>query len=389
MNIIHIFLQLGLAAFVLQVDSLQGLLKTVVSVWPPGSKVYLGESVLLKCTVESNSTAEWSFEWDKPKTVLTLNPRHLVSNDSYFITAVTREDAGSYRCKAGQTSSQPVELNVSELTPPSLILTPSMRYIFSGERFSMRCPSSQMNAKGWKLRHYSPDCTRRRKAVQGDQCSPLECAVVTNRTDACVFNATIENSGLYWCEGPEGRSNSVRILASYDNIIMKTPAVPVFEGDNVILYCQYKTTGYNDTTFFKNGAVVSVMPSSPNSEINMTIENVTKKDEGSYKCASLALKMESTESWLSVRPKSDTRGYWKWIILSVGLVFLFLIPLSVWLFYRHRYQMLGTWKRWPFSKEDVPAVPVPATKQDVTEVQWDLSWMEMSNLLDKQIYPGT
>lgn len=81
--------------------------------WPPGSKVYLGESVLLKCTVESNSTAQWGFEWDKPKTVLTLNPRHVVSNDSYFITAVTREDAGSYRCKAGQISSQPVELIVS------------------------------------------------------------------------------------------------------------------------------------------------------------------------------------------------------------------------------------------------------------------------------------
>uniref|UniRef100_A0A3P9DJF5 Ig-like domain-containing protein n=1 Tax=Maylandia zebra TaxID=106582 RepID=A0A3P9DJF5_9CICH len=77
-----------------------GLLKTVVSVWPPGSKVYLGESVLLKCAVESNSTAQWGFE-------------HVVSNDSYFITAVTREDAGSYRCKAGQTSSQPVELIVS------------------------------------------------------------------------------------------------------------------------------------------------------------------------------------------------------------------------------------------------------------------------------------
>lgn len=93
-----------------------------------------------------------------------------------------------------------------------------------------------------------------------------------------------------------------------ENIIMKTPAFPVFEGDKVILYCQYKTTNYNDTTFFKNGAVVSVMPSSPNNEINMTIENVTKKDEGSYKCASPALKMESTESWLSVRPKSDTPG---------------------------------------------------------------------------------
>lgn len=69
--------------------------------------------MLLKCAVESNSTAQWGFEWDKPKTVLTLNPRHVVSNDSYFITAVTREDVGSYRCKAGQTSSQPVELIVS------------------------------------------------------------------------------------------------------------------------------------------------------------------------------------------------------------------------------------------------------------------------------------
>lgn len=107
-----------------------------------------------------------------------------------------------------------LRLSTPELTPPSLILAPSTRYIFSGERFSMRCPSSQTNAKGWKLRHYSPDCTQRRKAVQGDQCSPLECAVITNRTDACVFNATIGNSGLYWCEGPEGRSNSVRISAS-------------------------------------------------------------------------------------------------------------------------------------------------------------------------------
>uniref|UniRef100_A0A3B4FRK4 Ig-like domain-containing protein n=1 Tax=Pundamilia nyererei TaxID=303518 RepID=A0A3B4FRK4_9CICH len=88
----------------------QMLSSHISTIW---SKVYLGESVLLKCTVESNSTAQWGFEWDKPKTVLTLNPRHVVSNDSYFITAVTREDAGSYRCKAGQTSSQPVELIVS------------------------------------------------------------------------------------------------------------------------------------------------------------------------------------------------------------------------------------------------------------------------------------
>lgn len=51
--------------------------------------------------------------------------------------------------------------------------------------------------------------------------------------------------------------------------------------------------------------------------------------------------------------------------------------------------MFCTQSCWPVSKEDLPAVELPVTKQDVTEVQWDLSWMEMSNLLDKQLYPGT
>lgn len=34
----------------------------------------------------------------------------------------------------------------------------------------------------------------------------------------------------------------------------------------------------------------------------MTIENVTREDEGLYKCASKDRTMESPESWLSVRP---------------------------------------------------------------------------------------
>ncbi len=61
-----------------------------------------------------------------------------------------------------------------------------------------------------------------------------------------------------------------------------------------------------------------------------------------------------------------------------------LINVFVW-----RYQTFCTRSRWSVSKEDLPAVELPATKQDMTEVQWDMSWMEMSNLLDKQLYPDT
>uniref|UniRef100_A0A667ZVL9 Ig-like domain-containing protein n=1 Tax=Myripristis murdjan TaxID=586833 RepID=A0A667ZVL9_9TELE len=69
-----------------------------VSVWPPGSNIYPGECMLLRCSVVSGSRSVWTYQWfrNKPHMALTPNPRHLASHDSYSITGVTREDGGSY-----------------------------------------------------------------------------------------------------------------------------------------------------------------------------------------------------------------------------------------------------------------------------------------------------
>uniref|UniRef100_A0AAQ5Y1T7 Ig-like domain-containing protein n=1 Tax=Amphiprion ocellaris TaxID=80972 RepID=A0AAQ5Y1T7_AMPOC len=288
-----------------------------------------------------------------------------------------------------------------DLPPPSLTLTPSTRQIFRGEHFTLQCPSSQTNPTGWKLRRFPPGPTMRTRVFQSDQCSPLGGAVIANKPDSCVFTAATGNNGLYWCEDSKGRSSAVNITVSYGNIIVKTPAFPVFEGDNVVLYCQFWTGNHNKATFFKNGAEISFSSSSGSGRvIKMTIENVTLEDEGSYKCASRDRKMESPESWLTVRADrgnftsadgaaASSGGSWIWILVSCVVLLLILIPLSVWLVCHYRRQMFSTQSCWPLSKENIPAVPLPATKQDVTEVQWDLSWMEMSNLLDKQLYPGT
>lgn len=82
-------------------------MRVSVSLWPPGPNIYVGECVLLQCTVdtnsmESNSSFMWSYRWfrHKPHATLTPNPRHLVSGDSYSITAVTKEDTGRYWCLA-------------------------------------------------------------------------------------------------------------------------------------------------------------------------------------------------------------------------------------------------------------------------------------------------
>ncbi|KAM8874728.1 Fc receptor-like protein 2 isoform 1-T1 [Spinachia spinachia] len=193
-----------LGAFVPQVAPTKGTLK--VSVWPPGSEVFLGESVLLLCTVESGSGFQWSFSWSEP--AATTDPRHRVSGDSYTIAAVTREDAGRYRCRAegrrsGASSVEllgpPAVLSVSGRPPPSL-LTPSSRQLFRGEVFTVRCPP------GWRPKTKRSN-EEEGRVVAADQGSPPGGVVAAD--DPAKWAMTAVGGGLYWCEGAGGRSDVV------------------------------------------------------------------------------------------------------------------------------------------------------------------------------------
>lgn len=405
MNSILVTSLLGVAALVRQAVTSQETLKVSVSVWPPGPTLYLGECALLLCAVESNSSVMWSYRWFRHKAHLgpAPNTRHLASGDSYSIAAVSEDDAGSYWCQAERRESnsssvvllsRPAELTVSELPLHSPSLTPSSKQFFGGERFTVRCPPSQTNSSGWALMHFSAS-QKVRKRVQND----TNWCTGARKPDTCALTAARGNSGMYWCEDAKSRSNAVDITVSYGSIILRTPASPVVEGDSVVLCCRDKTGKLRNMRFFKNGAEILTYNCTYSGQaIMMTIENVTREDEGFYKCASPDRKMESPESWLSVRPDwgpsedgraSSAGASWKWAIVSCTLVLLLLIPLAVWLACRHRYPTLFTCRCWPFGKENPPAVGLPATKQDATEVQWDLSWMEMSNLLDKPLCSGT
>ncbi|KAM4575656.1 uncharacterized protein V3H82_010146 [Fundulus diaphanus] len=173
----------------------------------------------------------------------------------------------------------------------------------------------------------------------------------------------------------------------------------IYLNESVLLQCRIKknfTYGwfYQWNSSKPHHASVS-NPRHMVSDENYTITAVTMEDADRYCCKAqhngsdtpmVGCITLNVSEWSSVNIKvSDA---WKWIVASCCVVFLFLVPL-IWLIYRYRYRMFYTQSCWPLSKENVPAGPLPATKQDVTEVQWDLSWMEMSNLLDKQLYPGT
>lgn len=95
-----------------------------MSVWPSGPTLHLGESALLLCAVESNSSVMWSYRWFRHRAHLAPAPntRHLMSGDSYSIATVSEDDAGSYWCQAQWRGingssvvliSPPTELTVS------------------------------------------------------------------------------------------------------------------------------------------------------------------------------------------------------------------------------------------------------------------------------------
>ncbi|RVE73802.1 hypothetical protein OJAV_G00034840 [Oryzias javanicus] len=375
---------LGVAASILQVFSLEDPSVPIVSVWPPGSEIYIGESVFLHCRMASNSSFGWTYLWYR--TASTPNLRHSVCGDRYSITAVKEEDAGSYWCKAEQqesnvTAEVQVVLKVSEEAPPSLTLTPNTRQIFKGENLSVLCPTSPT---GWELKHLPPVHPNSTTVHPRTPCSPPGGAVCSEKSGVWLLTAS---SGLYWCEGAGGRSNAVNITVNYGSILLKTPALPVHEGDEVFLFCQFRAEKLKQATFFRDGIEIGTFNSSrSDGTVTFTIGGVKITDEGSYKCSSPDRKMESPESWLSVSPD---RGVWKWFAVSSIIVLLFLIPLIVWIIYCKSQQMVLCRSCWLITKGDVPSVPLPETKQDVTEVQWDLSWMEMTTLMDKQIYPGT
>ncbi|KAM8874729.1 uncharacterized protein AB9W97_015923 isoform 2-T2 [Spinachia spinachia] len=150
-----------LGAFVPQVAPTKGTLK--VSVWPPGSEVFLGESVLLLCTVESGSGFQWSFSWSEP--AATTDPRHRVSG-----------------------------------RPPPSLLTPSSRQLFRGEVFTVRCPP------GWRPKTKRSN-EEEGRVVAADQGSPPGGVVAAD--DPAKWAMTAVGGGLYWCEGAGGRSDVV------------------------------------------------------------------------------------------------------------------------------------------------------------------------------------
>ncbi|CAI5661097.1 unnamed protein product [Oreochromis niloticus] len=116
-------------------------------------------------------------------------------------------------------------------------------------------------------------------------------------TSPCIIYPSFESySGEYWCETEDGiKSEALNITMTAGSVILETPTHPVKEGNEVTLNCKNKETqSEHITDFYKDGVSIGTWNQS-----SMTIKNVSRSDEGLYKC-SIDGAGESHESWLAV-----------------------------------------------------------------------------------------
>ncbi|XP_075941123.1 Fc receptor-like B [Anarhichas minor] len=164
-----------------------------------------------------------------------------------------------------------------------LTVSPSSSQVFKGQSVSLSCEEDDPSA--WTVRR---NTTRGNRTQCGDgwgQTAGSSCEIIY---------MVPWDGGVYWCESREGgTSNSINISVSDGPVILQSPVLPVMEGHEVTLSCRTKTSSDLSAGFSKDGSLIRTEP-----EGLMTIQHVSRSDEGLYRCN--MSDGESPPSWLSV-----------------------------------------------------------------------------------------
>ncbi|XP_049425128.1 uncharacterized protein LOC125884272 [Epinephelus fuscoguttatus] len=156
-------------------------------------------------------------------------------------------------------------------------------------------------------------------------------------TGSCKINPAFSlDSGVYWCEAGEKKSNTVNITVTAGSVILESPVTPVTVGDAVTLHCRNKKTSILRAYFYKDGDLIE-----GNSAGHLTLRSVFKSDEGFYKCR-ISQTEESAESWLAVRSETMSQTYT--ILQIVGIISFVLLVLVLGLLHWKKATLTSFWR---------------------------------------------
>ncbi|XP_016104658.1 basement membrane-specific heparan sulfate proteoglycan core protein-like [Sinocyclocheilus grahami] len=170
----------------------------------PDSPVFTGETVNLKCVIESYSN--WRYEWYKgtDSVMLQASERYTVNRDTLSIRGATESDQDQYWCRGqrdgrpkSSQSSSAVSLTVKDLPRSTLTVTPDSP-VFTGETVNLKCVIESYS--NWRYEWY--------KGTDSVMLQASERYTV-NRDTLTIRGATESDQDQYWCRGQrDGRPKS-------------------------------------------------------------------------------------------------------------------------------------------------------------------------------------
>ncbi|XP_016117671.1 B-cell receptor CD22-like [Sinocyclocheilus grahami] len=239
----------------------------------PDSPVFTGETVTLKCVIESHSN--WRYEWYKgtDSVMLQTSDCYTVNRDTLTIREATECDQDQYTCRGWMdgcsVSSQSSSVSLSVKDKPQLTLTVKPQSsVFTGDTVTLSCDVGQLT--GWTI-HWIKDSN---PESTGDATKTIK-------------SVRVSDGGVYKCIAQRGNyysyySNAVTITVKErpKPVVDVHPDGRVFRGETVTLTCDTQQTGVWQYSWYKDRKRVY----SPRQNQNYKIPSVDSSHSGVYSC---------------------------------------------------------------------------------------------------------
>uniref|UniRef100_A0AAR2M1W9 Ig-like domain-containing protein n=1 Tax=Pygocentrus nattereri TaxID=42514 RepID=A0AAR2M1W9_PYGNA len=203
-----------------------------LTVEPRWSPVFTGESVTLKCEIQSHS--DWRYQWYKGSSGTAVS-----ESQTNTVTIRSAADQGQYWCRGERdnrpSSSQPsntVTLTVKERPKPAVSIQPDDQ-VFRGETVTLTCDIQGGGVSNWQYSWFKDGSS----------------TAVSNEQQYNISSVTESHSGSYTCIGTvsgtsrNSHTSDAATLTVSDlpkPTLTVEPERPVFSGESVTLKCEIK-----------------------------------------------------------------------------------------------------------------------------------------------------